>query len=94
MQATAGAEQITEARAGVETSEDQKQHIRGVHAGTRTAGPSSGNFGESLAHISQRRSKSTPSRVQWQTSGNHMVRDCYFEFFDGQTVTFSYIVSF
>ena len=38
MRATAGAEQITEARAGVETRKDQVQHVRGAQAGTRTAG--------------------------------------------------------
>ena len=66
MRATAGAEQITEARAGVETRKDQVQHVRGVHAGSRTAGPSRGSFGESLERISQRGSKSTPPRTQWQ----------------------------
>ena len=61
MRATAGAEEITEARAGVETRKDQVQHVRGVRAGTSRA-----SFGESLERISQRRSKSTPPRTQWQ----------------------------
>ena len=59
MRATAGAEEITEARAGVETRKDQVQHVRGVHAGSRTAGPSRDSFGESLERISQRGSRAT-----------------------------------
>ena len=66
MRATAGAEQITEARAGVETRKDQVQHVREVQAGTRTAGPSRGSFGESLERISQRGSRSIPPRTQLQ----------------------------
>ena len=66
MRATAGAEQITEARAGVETRKDQVQHVRGVHDGTRTAGPSRGSFGDSLERISQIGSKSIPPKAQWQ----------------------------
>ena len=57
MRFTAGVEHITEARAGVETRKDQVQHVREVHAGTRTAGPDRGSFGESLERISQRGSK-------------------------------------
>ena len=64
MRATAGAQQMTEARAGVETRKDQAQHVRGVHAGTRTAGPSRGGFSESLECMSKR--GSTPPRKQWQ----------------------------
>ena len=67
MRATAGAEQVKEARAGVETRRDQVQHVQGVHAESRTAGRGSfSGFSESLEHISQRRSKSTPTRKQWQ----------------------------
>ena len=66
MRATAGAQQITEGRAGVETRKDQVQHVRGVHAGMRTAGPSRGSFDESPERISQRGSKPNPPRTQWQ----------------------------
>ena len=62
----AGAEQIIEARVGVETCKDQVQHVRGVHAGLRTAGPSRGSFGKSLDRIFQKTSKSTPPRKQGQ----------------------------
>ena len=48
MRATSGIEQILEARAGVETRKDQVQQVRGVHAGSRTAGPSRGSFIESF----------------------------------------------
>ena len=57
---------MTEARAGVERRKEQVQHVGGVHAGTRTAGPSRGSFGDSLERISQRGSKSHPPKEEGQ----------------------------
>ena len=59
MRVTAGAGQMAEARAGIETRKDQVQHVRGIHAGTRTAGSSRGSF------LKGERSNSTSPRKQW-----------------------------
>ena len=67
MRATACAGQLPEARAVVETRKDQVQHVRGVHAGTRTAGSSRGSFCASLERASQRGSKATPPRMLCET---------------------------
>ena len=66
MWATAGAEQMAEARAGVETRKDQVQHVRGGYMPGRGPQGRAVAVSVNLSSISHRGAISTPPRTQWQ----------------------------